>query len=357
MNRINQLDGLRGICALMLVFFHFGHRDTILTSNFLIRRSDLFVDFFFVLSGFVISLNYYQRDSNFSKARLVGFLKKRLIRLYPLLFYTITVYLIYEIFLKFFVNQKNPKPFDSLLLQSLDSLTFLNSTSLLGTTNGLNYPSWSISAEMISYFTFGILMLIHKRFRIALSISLILGAVIFVFYKNEYLFMGNFGFVRGIYCFLIGFFTLVYYQTKQREMHFLEVPILALMTISFYWSYSNQDNELPLLIMPWVFGLMIYIFSNSKGYISNLLKSRYCQRLGTISYSIYLNHAIVLSATHLIWFGLFDIPKTEIFILLNLLLVVIITIAYSEITYRLIERKLGNRLKKILNVKRNGEEK
>lgn len=51
------LDSWRGICALMLAVYHFpinGWMDT----NGLISNSKMFVDFFFVLSGFVIAANY-----------------------------------------------------------------------------------------------------------------------------------------------------------------------------------------------------------------------------------------------------------------------------------------------------------
>ena len=51
------LDGWRGICACCVVLFHFHGYSPIYTSP-LVRNSYLFVDFFFVLSGFVIAWNY-----------------------------------------------------------------------------------------------------------------------------------------------------------------------------------------------------------------------------------------------------------------------------------------------------------
>jgi len=118
-------------------------------------------------------------------------------------------------------------------LQTLDSLTFCNSTPIFGKTNGMNFPSWSISAEMIAYVVFGVIMFAQKRFRITLSISLIIGAIFFMIFKNQYLLTGDFGFVRGIYCFLIEYFTLLFYQSKER---------------------TTSAFEIPLLTIPWVFG-------------------------------------------------------------------------------------------------------
>ena len=208
MNRIKPLDSLRGICALMLVIFHFSHKETCLTDNFFVRRAELLVDFFFVLSGFVISLNYYKSNKTFTKDDFFIFLKKRFIRLYPLLLYTVLIYFGYEMLIKTFVNQKNPADTGEQLWQLFDSLTFLNSTPLLGTTNGMNGASWSISAEMFSYIVFGLLMILHHKSRNLISLIIIIGAIIFVYYKNQFLFTGDFGFVRGMYCFLVGYFTL-----------------------------------------------------------------------------------------------------------------------------------------------------
>ncbi len=59
-NRFEALDGWRGICACLVVLFHF-HGYSPLNTSGLIRNSYLFVDFFFVLSGFVIACNYSTR--------------------------------------------------------------------------------------------------------------------------------------------------------------------------------------------------------------------------------------------------------------------------------------------------------
>ncbi|WP_366788678.1 acyltransferase family protein [uncultured Flavobacterium sp.] len=63
--RLLQLDGLRGLFSLIVVIYHFPYENEFseisITSNFLVRQGDLFVDFFFVLSGFVISLKYIDR--------------------------------------------------------------------------------------------------------------------------------------------------------------------------------------------------------------------------------------------------------------------------------------------------------
>ena len=80
------LDGLRGVAALLVVFYHifegfsFAGGGTLIT---VINHGYLAVDFFFILSGFVIGYAY---DDRWKKnLTLKGFFKRRLIRLHPMI--------------------------------------------------------------------------------------------------------------------------------------------------------------------------------------------------------------------------------------------------------------------------------
>ncbi len=79
--RFEALDGWRGVCACLVVLFHV-HGYSPIYSWSLVRNSYLFVDFFFVLSGFVISWNYGARLDSWSGVK--RFLVLRLGRVYPL---------------------------------------------------------------------------------------------------------------------------------------------------------------------------------------------------------------------------------------------------------------------------------
>lgn len=141
MQRINKLDGLRGLFALFVVLFHFNKNNAplFIVDNFFVRESYIFVDFFFILSGYVISLTYDQRLR--SGADFLKFIKKRFIRLYPLLLFST---LMYWGFVHPQFDKRN-------ILLALDTLLLTNATPILGSGIGMNYPSWSISSEMISY--------------------------------------------------------------------------------------------------------------------------------------------------------------------------------------------------------------
>jgi peptidoglycan/LPS O-acetylase OafA/YrhL len=75
------LDSLRAICATLVVFYHF-EGVTIIGSVPFVRNAFLFVDFFFVLSGFVIASSYAERVA--AGLPIPKFMFLRLGRLYPL---------------------------------------------------------------------------------------------------------------------------------------------------------------------------------------------------------------------------------------------------------------------------------
>src|SRR3954468_5532509 len=76
------LDGLRGVAAIIVVTFHLC--EPLSTSNLdkLVNHGYLAVDFFFLLSGFVIGYAY---DDRWNKMSLGDFFKRRLIRLHPMI--------------------------------------------------------------------------------------------------------------------------------------------------------------------------------------------------------------------------------------------------------------------------------
>lgn len=73
------LDGLRGVAALMVVCFHLFEAFATNPANQIINHGYLAVDFFFLLSGFVVGYAYDGRPMSVS-----DFLKRRLIRLHPM---------------------------------------------------------------------------------------------------------------------------------------------------------------------------------------------------------------------------------------------------------------------------------
>ena len=79
--RYEILDGLRGVAAVLVVLFHLLETYSNGQSTQIINHGYLAVDFFFVLSGFVIGYAY---DDRWDKMTTWGFFKRRLGRLQPM---------------------------------------------------------------------------------------------------------------------------------------------------------------------------------------------------------------------------------------------------------------------------------
>src|SRR6478609_4359837 len=76
------LDGLRGVAAIMVVIFHILETHSTSYYDMMMNHGYLAVDFFFLLSGYVIAYAY---DDRWDKMSLGEFFKRRLIRLQPML--------------------------------------------------------------------------------------------------------------------------------------------------------------------------------------------------------------------------------------------------------------------------------
>lgn len=81
-NYFPLLDGLRGVVAIIVVWFHIFEAFATSPLDQMANHGYLAVDFFFLLSGFVVSYSY---DRRWSRMNLRDFLSRRLIRLHPML--------------------------------------------------------------------------------------------------------------------------------------------------------------------------------------------------------------------------------------------------------------------------------
>lgn len=339
--RIRTLDGFRGIFALMIILDHAGN-NTILTQNFLVRNSDYFVDYFFVLSGFVISYNYAGKIKNFDSFK--DFILKRIIRLYPLLLYTTLLLFGFVVIRKILGASNSPDSYGFLSYKLADTLTLMDSTPLFGSFLSINYPSWSISSEMISYTLFGFALFAFKKNATASLLLLFTGCALFFIYKDYYPFIVDFGFIRGLFCFILGYFVCVFSGKIITPQFSTTSELLFISGLLLSFKYITLTYA---ITFPFIFGVGIFIFINGKGIVSHFLESRPIQFLGRVSYSVYLNHALVLILVHKVFFDFFKLNKSGI--LINIMYIsaaIILTVIYSYFTNKYIETGVGNLLKR-----------
>lgn len=79
--RYEILDGLRGVAAMIVVAYHLFETYSAGPVHQILNHGYLAVDFFFVLSGFVIGYAY---DDRWDRMSIKGFFKRRLVRLHPM---------------------------------------------------------------------------------------------------------------------------------------------------------------------------------------------------------------------------------------------------------------------------------
>ncbi|WP_419211073.1 acyltransferase family protein [Maribacter sp. X9] len=346
--RITKLDGLRGIFSFMIIFFHYDNRilPEFVSQNFVKNGAWIFVEFFFVLSGYVISYNY---DNLSTKNEFWIYLKKRFIRLYPLLFFTIMVYFLFELLgstiLKSFIN--TPETVPSLILATIDSLLFTNSTPIFGDTDGgMNSPSWSISAEMISYIVFGLATIyLSKKNKTIFYICLILVSMsILLKFKPPV----NYFFLRAFVSFSLGYllFKVSKFRIPFKDWMEYLIPIALLLVM-----YMIHDNTFGLAHFNGNFTInIIFFFSilmllKTDGTITRILDSPFVQFLGKISYSVYLNHLLIITVLPRFFFKILKIEQntyTEVGVLIFLCILILV---YSALTYKYIELKGSKFLK------------
>jgi len=367
-HRFEVLDIFRGIFASMVVFFHmsgipntdFSHVPVL--GNEFVHNSDLFVDFFFVLSGFVIT---YTAQSMSRPADMQLFYKKRLFRLYPLHFIMLLVFVLMEVgkhalAAHIQVNQLNNT--NNSATTFFSNLFLLNSVKLPGVTDfSWNIPSWSISAEMVSYILFGIVVWLIHRARIYRARNIVYGVIVVLALALLYMAAGDgeltyksfaFGFLRAWIGFFLGAICLnTFNGTRDRVItapaalfSILEIFIIAAMIVMVYDGKALKPYGYVYEIL---FFIAIYVFAFEKGVVSNLLKRvRLLKKIGTYSYSIYMIHAFFLSIFNIVFMRILKMPSTSY----NYMFIVNYIIIYlaSSWTYKHIELKFQYKKKKVL---------
>jgi peptidoglycan/LPS O-acetylase OafA/YrhL len=353
--RLTSLDGLRGLFALIIALLHFPENiiSPYFIKSFLIESSFIFVDFFFLLSGFVITINYDILNYSLFKK----FISKRFLRIYPLLF-VLSFFMFFLIisgkFISFVFTGNFGTDFSYIthINPLFESIFLTNSCSILGYSSGIIYPSWSISAEFISYIVFAIVCLIFPKNRTYLFLVIIFVSYLFLLYLNNFFPDNDYGFAR---CFF-GFFTGAFLQNTKFRIK-INIPniflILSLLVSMYLINFYNSRN-FSLFIGPVIyiiFGLIILNLSkNNKGHLSFFLNTAFMQLLGRISYSIYLTHTVIF---HLILilierFNLKKVLVSDISEYLFLIFVFFLIILISKVTYKYLEISLASKIKKMI---------
>lgn len=341
------LDGLRGVAAVMVVVFHLF--ETFAGGNHLkqiINHGYLAVDFFFVLSGFVIGYAY---DDRWGKMTLGGFFKRRLIRLHPMIVMGMIIGAIG------FYFSASPVVFPGigtvpvwqLLLTMLVGFTLLPMPPSMeirgwGEMHPLDGPAWSLFFEYVGNLLYA--LFIRKFSNKVLAVLVFLAGCALIHLTttgpNGDVIGGwslnapqlRIGFTRLMYPFFAGLLLSRLCKPGQLQHAFLWCSLMVVAVLAFpriggsehLWVNGLYDSLAIILIFPLV------VYMGASGQVKGKLASKVCKFFGDISYPIYIIH-YPLIYIFTAWVVDNHVPMVDAWPAALLLLAASIAIAYASL--------------------------
>jgi peptidoglycan/LPS O-acetylase OafA/YrhL len=309
------LDGLRGTAAICVVIFHIFELLTPDYEHNPFHHGYLAVDFFFVLSGFVVGYAYDDRRAKGAPAKIAlsfwEFIKRRLIRLHPVVPIAATLGLLGYMFDPF-VGAEHAvgtaiSPEKLALIYGL-SLLLLPTPVLpgcFGETHSINGPSWTLFLEYIANLVYGLFGHHLKRgLHIVLCLVAAVALVTTAVSLNKLVLGWDWnhawaGYVRLCYPFLTG---LLIYRLNLR----IKVPLpyvicsvllVAIFTVTTAGPY-NGLLEAGLVIIG--FPLVVMMGAGTRQVTGWL--GRLCRFTGLLSYPLYIIHyPLIYVFGHWVW--------------------------------------------------------
>jgi peptidoglycan/LPS O-acetylase OafA/YrhL len=329
--------------------FNFGEDPLSFTKN-----GYLFVDFFFILSGFVMSYAYGEKIRN--GMPFLNYISLRLGRLYPLHLFMLLAWVPY-ILLKQYLYESGFGGSDqsdrSNLFSFVTNLLLIHSMGI-HSAHSWNYPSWSISTEFFAYVLFYVLILTldkGRTLRVPLVISILCYTFLFSLGRDNFDITYDFGFIRCVAAYYLGVFLfrlrpMVMPTNTLRFVGPLELISAGLVLGAV--TYANVGNLfIAFTVLTFAIALLVFSSSNN-GYLGKFLETKFMRHLGIWSYSIYMVHALVSAGVsnvfeYVLKFNLSE-PLAYMSILVNLS-VLAITIYISKHTYQYVEKRFRDLVK------------
>lgn len=294
--RFEALDAWRGICALVVALEHLPIPQ--LHAIEFLQRGYRFVDFFFVLSGFVIAHAYRERLGTAGTSW--RFMLRRIGRLWPLHVAILVVLILFNVAI--LVGSHAGISLGRDAFAERDTLSSLPVNLALVHAWGMldqltwNGPSWSISAELFAYASFaGICLLGKKAIPFAAAILLVGGALVIgmlapMGMKSTY----DFAIFRCLFGFMTGVLIRQLHGVRPLRIGTIGEAIVVALVVAGV-ALLPGDGWLALLVTP-LFALAVWTFAAEHGALARALRHPWPQALGAWSYSIYMVHATIMIA-------------------------------------------------------------
>jgi peptidoglycan/LPS O-acetylase OafA/YrhL len=321
-NRISYLTNLtpmRGIAALLTVIFHIdlfmGGALIHPAASSILSRMYLMVDFFFILSGFIMSHVYGNRfTSRVTKSDFKKFTIARFSRVYPL-HLTMLLFLM----LVYFVFGKLGAPRNDILQVNNNLYSVITNLLLLHSMNFHNWftwvhASWSISTEWWAYMVFPFLVApffkLNSPGRWIVCLLCFAGYFCIMFFiipivtvPKELSFIKfsrsdwsinvayEYGFIRCICGFILGMMMHHAYDDQWGKKILGNGWMMIILALA---AFTSMHYNLPDILTVFFFPLLLLSGAYGSARINKVFSTKPMQRIGDWSFSIYLVHQPLL---------------------------------------------------------------
>lgn len=345
------LDGLRGVAALFVIIYHFFEGFATSPINQIFNHGYLAVDFFFVLSGFVLGYAYDSRLN--SSMTTWQFIKKRIIRLHPMLILSVLFGAIAYLLQGSTMWNGTHVAFKYVILSLILGLFLIPAipnTKMEIRGNGemfpLNGPSWTLFFEYIGSLLYALIL--HKLNKKALSTVVIISAICLstIGFMNftgfNYLgigwSMGDLGFIGGFcrlsFSFSAGILLSRCFKKREIRGSFWICSLLIAVALSCPYIGNGTPSSLntiyELFCILFLFPAIVYI--GACGKTQKGIYKTICNFIGNISYPIYIIHYPIMYLFYS-WVWQHNYSFSEVWQVCVILLFVIIAMAWAALKF------------------------
>lgn len=336
--QFGALNGLRFVCIAMVIWHHVPNKGALVDLGAFVTRGFLGVDFFFVLSGYLITTLLLREEDTHGRFDLVHFYWRRLLRIVPVYFFVVSLMAVYFIGIEGRTALWEVLPYYYLFLSNflIDHIPNLTIT-------------WSLSMEEQYYLVWpALLLLVPRRLIVPLLLGLIALNIVAV--------LGVLGVTAPTWGplrftlpaatyapILMGALVAIMLHQRAGFMALFPVlgskfaPLLAFLGLGLAIALAPSDvRGLPnLVIHTLMCAALASLVMREDTFLHPVLALPWIARIGEISYGMYLYHLIMLTVVFKAVgaLGLSLPPPGLLFVLYFAM-----TVAVAELSFRTLER-------------------
>lgn len=284
------------------------------------------VDFFFVVTGFMIYYLYHRHIGNSNKA--AGFLLKRLIRIFPMLWiFTVLSAALYNLVPGIGNEYSAEVVLKSLILYPMKEPVLSS--------------AWSLSHVVFFYLIFSCLMFSPKIFKPAATVWALITVVLEIFFRDSFSsFFFSFSTLEIVAGSLVAYMMLTYRLGYSTLLIYLGLSGYLTNWLNYIYSYTEIHAPLLYCISAMLIMLGISIKDRTSREIPKSISF-----IGDASYSIYITHGPLLQLYLFIYEKLHIVEAAGYF--LSMCIVILSTVLSACFIYKSLEKPMSQKLRQL----------